>query len=475
MNRLYYNGDQPGASIELSEDLLFDVLSDIYRSKGGKPGSFSRELFNEVRSRMSRAVDRGVEDTPEAPDAFKGALRHSGDVFAAFKVHRAQRDMAAQLLDSKGNLKSFEQWSNDVLPIASHQFGPWLRTEYNTAVLRARQAADWQRFEEHKDILPNLKWVPSTSANPGADHMVYWGTILPEDHQFWSSHHPGDRWNCKCALEATDEPASGVPLDDNPEAAPHPGLDDNPGKSRRLFSDSHPYFPADCSSCPFNSGIKNRIRTLFTARKKDCCNCRIINSHIPDPEKERRKVAKAKYKELLNNPEYKDVQFDKESGGVIATHIGHNTEIGRKELFNNTMSGADLEKECTKQLFHAGHSVILCNESKLNREGQKYSALDMELDGVMMDIKSITSQGWYSHALKSKTRQLKKYNDRPDIHSPANSICLYFHDPTLFDEKKMQESINYYINERIQKNKPQLIRNIYVVLKEVPDIKLYKI
>lgn len=280
MNRLYYNGDQPGTSIEFSEDLLFDVLSDIYSSKGGKPGTFSRGLFNEVRSRMSRAVDKGVEDTPEAPDAFKRALRHSGDVFAAFKVHRAQRDMAAQLLDSKGNLKSFEQWSNDVLPIASHQFGPWLRTEYNTAVLRARQAADWQRFEEHKDILPNLRWVPSTSANPGADHMVYWGTVLPVDHQFWSSHHPGDRWNCKCALEATDEPAKGVPLDENPDAAPNPGLDDNPGKSRRLFSDSHPYFPSDFSSCPFNSGIKNKIRTLFTARKKDCCNCRIINKKM---------------------------------------------------------------------------------------------------------------------------------------------------------------------------------------------------
>ena len=385
--------------------------------------------------------------------------------------------LPAQLLDSKGNLKSFEQWSNDVLPIASHQFGPWLRTEYNTAVLRARQAADWQRFEEHKDILPNLKWVPSTSANPGADHMIYWGTVLPVDHQFWSSHHPGDRWNCKCALEATDEPASGVPLDDNPEAAPHPGLDDNPGRSKRLFNDSHPYFPSDCSSCPFNSGIKNRIRTLFTARKKDCCSCQIINSHIPDPEKERRKVAKAKYKELLNNPEYKDVQFDKKSGGVIATHIGHITHDGPKaERFFGGLTSTDLEHECQKQAFRAGHTALLLDESKTVGKN-RLTALDLELDGIKMDIRSVTGRGWYSNIFVTKNKQLHRYNNRSDTKEPAESLCLYFHEPKLFDERKMQKSITYFryyrdIDGTLLKRH---LKRVYCILRGESEFKVYDI
>ena len=49
--------------------------------------------------------------------------------------------MRSNDLGSNGNLKPFEQWKKEVMPIASHQVGNWLRTEYDTTVLRARQAA----------------------------------------------------------------------------------------------------------------------------------------------------------------------------------------------------------------------------------------------------------------------------------------------------------------------------------------------
>ncbi|MCB6967339.1 phage head morphogenesis protein, partial [Phocaeicola dorei] len=75
----------------------------------------------------------------------------------------------------------------------------------DTAVIRAHQAADWRQFEREKDVLPNLKWMPSTSIHPGADHRIFWGTIRPIDDPFWNEHKPGDRWNCKCTLSSTDE------------------------------------------------------------------------------------------------------------------------------------------------------------------------------------------------------------------------------------------------------------------------------
>lgn len=152
--------------------------------------------------------------------------------------------MAAQLLDSNGNLKPFEQWKNDVQSIASHQCRAWLQTEYNTAVLRAHQAADWQQFLQEADVLPNLKWMPSTSPNPGADHMPFWGTILPIDDPFWDQHRPGDRWNCKCSLTSTDEPTTPVPsvaVSQQPKNTPQRGLENNPGKDAAIFSDKHPY------------------------------------------------------------------------------------------------------------------------------------------------------------------------------------------------------------------------------------------
>ena len=199
-------------------------------------------LFNEICDRINEAARKGFDESGavDPDDDFRAAILRNNEVFVAFKVHRMQNDMARLLLDSNGNLKPFEQWRKEVMPIASHQVGQWLRTEYNTAVLRAHQAADWQQFEREKDVLPNLRWMPSTSVNPGKDHMVFWGTVRPIDDPFWNEHRPGDRWNCKCDLSSTDDPVTEIP-DFTKKDNPHPGLDNNPGKDGKLFSDTHPY------------------------------------------------------------------------------------------------------------------------------------------------------------------------------------------------------------------------------------------
>ncbi len=201
-------------------------------------------------------------------------------MFSAFKVHCAQNDMAARLLDVNGDLKPFNQWLKDVLPIASHQCGAWLKTEYDTAVLRAHQAADWQQFQRESDVLPNLKWMPSTSLHPGEDHRRYWGTIRPIDDKFWTEHRPGDRWNCKCSLTSTDEAVTPVP--DNDEVSqPQAGLTGNPGMTGETFSDDHPYFPKSCQDCDFyRPDLKNRLKNLFTNRVKDCYSCPYIDKCI---------------------------------------------------------------------------------------------------------------------------------------------------------------------------------------------------
>lgn len=123
---------------------------------------------------------------PTHQSDFYRNLRHSNEVFAAFKVHTMGREMAAKLLDEGGNLKPFDKWVRDVSSISSHQVGSWLRTEYDTAVIRAHAAADWQEFERNKDILPNLRWMPTTSPDPETTHRRYWKAklTLPVDDPF---------------------------------------------------------------------------------------------------------------------------------------------------------------------------------------------------------------------------------------------------------------------------------------------------
>ena len=222
--------------------MLRRALRNIYGKNFHPMTDIEINLFNEICDRINEAARKGLDEsgTVDPDDDFRTAILRNNEVFVAFKVHRMQNDMARLLLDSNGNLKPFEQWRKEVMPIASHQVGQWLRTEYNTAVIRAHQAADWRQFEREKDVLPNLRWMPSTSVNPGKDHMIFWGTVRPIDDPFWNEHRPGDRWNCKCDLSSTDDPVTEIP-DFTKKDNPHPGLDNNPGKDGKLFSDTHPY------------------------------------------------------------------------------------------------------------------------------------------------------------------------------------------------------------------------------------------
>lgn len=218
-------------------------------------------------------------------DSFLAALRHSNEVFAAFKVHSMSERMAARLLNPDGTLKPFRQWADDVKSISSHYVGAWLRTEYDTALIRAHNAADWQQFIRDADVMPNLRWMPTTSPTPESSHRAFWERklTLPVSDPFWNEHHPGDRWNCKCSLEQTDDPATPELKAEFSGEAPQPGLTNNPGKDGHTFSQDHPYFPKSCSSCPFNKGMKNRLMKVFRNEEKHCYNCSKINRAIQQP------------------------------------------------------------------------------------------------------------------------------------------------------------------------------------------------
>ena len=136
--------------------------------------------------------------------------------------------------------------------------------------------------------------------------------------------------------------------------------------------------------------------------------------------------------------------FDKKNGGLKATHIGHITHNTPKaERFFEGLTSSDLERECQDQLFQMGHKVLLCDESR-KRNGNYLPALDMSLDDEIMDIRSVTGHGWYSNIFVKKNDQLRRYNARADIAIPSETLCLYFHDPSLFNESKMIKSINFF-------------------------------
>lgn len=426
----------------------------------------------------------GVETVYESPSGESGflqQLRTNTEVFAAFKAHRMGRDMASQLLDEDGRVKSFQQFKHDTEGIVDHHVNAWLRTEYDTAVRRAHRAAEMRQFIEESDVFPNIEWLPSTAVNPREAHMPFYNHIWPVDDPFWDEHKPGDEWGCQCGWRSTDEPVTdNTGLGGEDVAPPSKGLGGNPAKTGQVFSDDHPYFPKDCSSCGFyNSGIKNRLASAFQNRKKDCYNCPYIRACIDElnGKKERLKERRVQYKKFKRDKDYTDVRFDKKTGGIVATHKGHITHNGPKaQRFFEGLTSSDLEKECQEQLFKSGHSVVFQDESK-RIQGCQLPALDMRLDDVLMDIRSVTGKGWYSNIFQTKNDQLRRFNERTDISEKADALCLYFHDPALFDEVKMRKSINFFRFFRDKSGKliDKDLKRIYCVIKGRDEVLTFDI
>lgn len=309
MNELYRNAsdDDVSTAFVFDDDALRRALKRIYEKDFHPMTDIESNLFDETFRIFSEATTEGLtESSAEILPEFRQKLEQGNAVFSAFKVHRMQNDIAAQLYDSNGVLKPFKQWAEDAHPMLDHHVGHWLKTEYSTAVIRSRQAADWQRFEQYADILPNLEWMPSTSVRPGADHKDFWGIILPINHPFWKAHRPGDRWNCKCSLSATDEPPTGAPAASNePQDQPAPGLDNNPGVDGKLFSDTHPYIANG------HEGSKEAVKEFFKDRFPDYARVKVEPRHNQDEKYSERtkEIKKEARKELqgttIEHPKFK--------------------------------------------------------------------------------------------------------------------------------------------------------------------------
>lgn len=309
INNLYYGSDNAdidrfrNASFTFDTDVLATFLRRIYNgfdtSNDVEPTMW-REILRIINEATVDGLVQGNYDT-NIDKTFLEKLAHSNEVFSAFKVHDMGVDMAKKMRTDEGKLKPFSEWKKDIKSIASHYCGAWLQTEYNTATLRAKFAAEWKQYEADADIMPNLRWMPTTSANPEEEHKGYWMNrlTLPVGDKFWDKHHPGDHWNCKCSLEQTDEPANPDVLSHIPDVKAQKGLAANPGKTGEMFDKEHPYFPKNCASCPFNKGLKNSTTSFFANQAKHCNSCSKANAAINDEEK--KNMLKAK--ELISNVE----------------------------------------------------------------------------------------------------------------------------------------------------------------------------
>ena len=303
----------------LSQRELYEkVIGDI---RDGKTDAVNRDLFQSYSENLRRGVS-GVLGADSYGDKYLD-MRLQFDAntarFAAYKAWHATQQLERQLSDSDGVARSpedFERMSKAVL----NTFNRYQAAEYNTAVARARTAKQWTDFSDpdHTFLFPNLRWLPSRSADPREIHMPFYNRVWAKTDTFWNSNQPGNLWNCKCDWEETDDPVTG----DNPEGIkPAKGLEGNPAETGQIFTDQCTYVQK-----AGRQGGKE-VEEFF----------RPFAEHHQQ------------YAGLLKNPEYKDVKFDWNTAGLKATHVDHH--------FDKT--GGVYEEHVQDAGFRAGHAVIL--------------------------------------------------------------------------------------------------------------------
>lgn len=282
------------------------------------------DLFRQAKEMLDEAIGQSFDlrtDWGKEDLAFIDELRHNAEVFAAFKAHREQNDLAALLLDDERKPRSFDAFRKASEPVIGQYNVNWLQTEYMAAIRNARTARRFRAYQKDADLFPNLRWLKSRAAEPRRSHKLYYNTIRRIDDPWWSTHYPGCVWNCQCDIEQTTDPITHVgdtpAMPGKPSTRPGregevraPGLSRNPAISKSLFSQDHPYFTAAYPGA--KEAVERMVGTAnehYTTIPTEHGQVRVHDGHGKGERQENIRVAsyfanKYGYKiDLLDNPD----------------------------------------------------------------------------------------------------------------------------------------------------------------------------
>lgn len=188
------------------------------------------------------------------------------------------------------------------------------------------------------------------------------------------------------------------------------------------------------------------------------------NSPIIGTEAARIEANRREYKSLKASPSYTDVEFNPHNGGLKARHTGHiihNKKSDPRFFSPENLTSTDLELSCQSELYESGKKCILLPENIKTTKGNILPALDAQIEGVEMDIRSITvNKGHYGAAIKAKIKQLNNFNSKNN--KRADTICLYFHDPAMYTDGCIEKGMEW-IMDNFGSHSP--LKEIWVVIR----------
>jgi SPP1 gp7 family putative phage head morphogenesis protein len=222
----------------------------------------NKDYILKTGSILSKGVDEGWGSSPSynpADVATKAKLKQSAYIFSSAKNVAFQQELANNLRDADGKLRSFHEFKKMALEKDSTYNKTYLQTEYQTAVASSAAAKKWAGYERRAQRYPNLEYKTVGDGHVRDAHRALHGIIRPITHAFWNSYYPPNGWRCRCYVVQTDRNPNGdfSPEPDEKTVPKYFRL--NSGKTGDALPSGHPYFKAlgDANANLTDDVIKN--------------------------------------------------------------------------------------------------------------------------------------------------------------------------------------------------------------------------
>lgn len=401
-------------TIDLSR-LLEEALREVYGGETLLPGALFRANDEPMQLALSSELGGGDPD-------LERELRYNMSVWSAFKTHAEADDLARLLVDSRGRTRSFAEFRKAARPLIGKYNDQWLRTEYNTAILRARSAVQYRDALRTKALYPSLEYLESDSVEKREEHLALVGTIRPIEDPWWDTHTPPLAWNCKCRIRPTDKPVTPIP-EETAKDKPAPGLSGNPGRSGSVFDlKSHPYTRGQgdphCPECRRQGLVKSS--DLLDYKDLLCPMHRKAWEALKGKRKEQQKLADNWVKEwaVKNIPEKHGIEVKGRklyTGRAVVSRqsvkalLGHIADPEMKLLVKNIEM---ILEACTPKegntfapLYSQGHN----RKAKLKRRAIGYAYYRFEWEGEEYHLDSeVRKDGEVMYESPYAMRKIKK-------------------------------------------------------------------
>lgn len=261
-----------------------DAMKVLFHQKGS---SFSIDILADKNVQglieaHTSVLDRNLQRL-EMSDLMRKRLTRSNYIFSGIKTFHELNEAFPSLLDSNGNRKTFEAFSNDVRKIDKTYNSNYLRAEYNFVQSSAEMAAKWERFSEDGDRY-NLQYRTANDDKVRPEHAALNGVTLPPSDPFWEEYYPPNGWNCRCTVvQVRKSKYPAIPHEEAMALGEEALQRDtkgifhfNPGKQNKTVPDYNPYTIRRCRDCDI---AKDKIKLArFIPENELCAACKYLRT-----------------------------------------------------------------------------------------------------------------------------------------------------------------------------------------------------